>query len=90
VAMGGRIDFADVPDMPLQLVERVSRKLGIDHAGYDLIEFGGHWYFLELNVLFGNQAINDAGIPLAAHIHRYLISRHKTPPRNVPELPLAM
>jgi ribosomal protein S6--L-glutamate ligase len=90
VAMGGRIDFADVPDMPLQLVERVSRKLGIDHAGYDLIEVGGHWYFLELNVMFGNQAISDAGIPLAARIHQYLVSRHNTPPRNVPELPLAM
>ena len=88
VARGGRIDFTDVPDELLQLVERVSRRLGIDHAGYDLIETGGQWYFLEFNVLFGNQAINALRIPLAQRIHEYLISH--TPPRNMPELPQAV
>jgi ribosomal protein S6--L-glutamate ligase len=90
VAMGGRIDFKDVPDAPLHLVERVSRRLGINHAGFDLIEVGGHWYFLELNVMFGNHAIKDARIPLAACIHDYLLSKYNSPPRNQPEFPLAV
>lgn len=57
VAQGGEISFAGVPAEPLELVERVARAFGIDHAGFDLAVVDGHWYLFEFNVFFGNQAL---------------------------------
>ena len=90
VAQGGRIDFSEVPEQPLRLVERVALKLGIDHAGFDLIEWAGHWYFLEFNVLFGNQALNARRIPLVEQIYAYLLNRSNTPPHTPGRLPEAV
>ena len=90
VSQGGRIDFAEVPEAPLRLVEGVARKLGIDHAGFDLIEVEGYWFFLEFNVMFGNQALNVMSIPLTAAIHAYLLERLDIPPVTPPCLPQAV
>lgn len=72
VAQGGRIEFTDVPCAALELVERIATRLGLDHAGFDLARVHGHWYVLEFNLLFGNEALNQAGIRLGGFIHDWL------------------
>jgi ribosomal protein S6--L-glutamate ligase len=88
VAQGGSISFENVPPQALALVERVARELGVDHAGFDLAEVDGHFYFLEFNTLFGNEALNRQGIPIARHIHEYLLGQPQTPPVAPPQPPL--
>ena len=72
VARGGQVDFSSIPQNALELVERTALRLGIDHAGFDVILVDGHPFLLEFNVLFGNEALNQAGISLTAPILRYL------------------
>lgn len=80
VARGGSVDFDGIPQAAVELVERVAPELGVDHAGFDLAEVDGHFYLLEFNTLFGNEALNRRGIPLARHIYEYLLSLPQTPP----------
>ncbi len=84
VAKGGRISFEAVPDEALALVERIALALGVDHAGFDLAEVDGHFYLLEFNTLFGNEALNQRGISLAKHILAYLLEQDDDPPQNPP------
>lgn len=72
VARGGTISFEDVPSEALKLVERVAAELGINHAGFDIAEAGGHFFFLEFNIKFGNQALNEKGIRAGKIILDYL------------------
>ena len=81
LAQGGRICFDAVPPQPIALAADAAGALGIDHAGFDLMEVDGHWYFLEFNTLFGNQALNARGIDLGAAILSYLDPQRLTPPR---------
>ena len=81
VARGGRISFDGVPPAAVAVVERVARSLGIDHAGFDVAVVGGHCYILEFNTLFGNDALNRAGLRLGPVILDYL-SRQDEPPRS--------
>lgn len=74
VAKGGTVSFDGIPASSIALVERVARKLGIDHAGFDVAELGGHPYLLEFNVRFGTSALVERGIRLAPHILAYLQS----------------
>lgn len=88
VAQGGTVSFEEVPEAALALVQRVATELGINHAGFDLAVVDGHCYFLEFNVLFGNQALAARGIRLGAHILDYL-ERMDRPPRE-PDRPLPL
>jgi len=90
VSQGGEVSFDDVPEAPLRLVETLARALGIDHAGFDVAEVNGHWYLLEFNTLFGNEALNGRGIRLGGIIHSYLERSLQGPvdPRE-PPLPVA-
>ncbi|MGB7433743.1 MAG: hypothetical protein WA921_14870, partial [Ahrensia sp.] len=90
IAMGGVVDFEDVPAEPLELVRFVATQLGIDHGGFDLVESDGHWMFLEVNVRFGNTGLKAAGINLAQIIEDWLVQN--TPHTNDTDddpLPLA-
>jgi ribosomal protein S6--L-glutamate ligase len=93
LARGAVVDATGVPAAALELVARVASHLGIDHAGFDLLEIGGHCYILELNVLFGFEGINQLGVDLAPVIVDYLRRRLQDddqPPRPGPAaLPLA-
>lgn len=80
VARGGSISFDDVPAAAIALVEKLAAELGINHAGFDLAEVDGHFYLLEFNILFGNEALNQRGISVARHIWEYLQSEDATPP----------
>ncbi len=72
VAQGGQLCFEGIPTEALDLVTRVARELGIDHAGFDLAEVDGHFYFLEFNVLFGNMGLRELGITTGAAIMEHL------------------
>lgn len=72
VAQGGAIHFDSVPQAALDLVEKTARQLGINHAGFDLAEVDGYFYFLEFNTFFGNQALTAQNIKLGPRILRYL------------------
>ncbi|MET0378146.1 MAG: hypothetical protein ABW049_04065 [Spongiibacteraceae bacterium] len=72
VAQGGQIVHGDLPAAAIELVLTVARTLGIDHAGFDLMENDGHFYFLEFNRLFGNQGLTEQALEPSAFIYRYL------------------
>jgi ribosomal protein S6--L-glutamate ligase len=86
ISRGGSESFEDIPQEPLRLVERIARALGIDHGGFDLAQAGGQWYFLELNVRFGNIALTRRGIRVEERILEYL-ERVTAPRGNHPDRP---
>lgn len=72
VARGGDISLNDVPMEACRLVERVARRLGVDHAGFDVAEVDGHFYFLEFNVFFGMAGLEKKGVSVGPLILEYL------------------
>jgi len=84
LARGGAPDFTGIPEAALDLVRRTALALGVDHAGFDVMMVDGHPFLLEFNVLFGNEALNKAGVDLRPLIRDYLVSAHHPllqPPR---------
>ncbi len=79
VARGARVDFADVPLAALELVQKAATALGVDHAGFDVMLVDGHPLLLEFNVLFGNEALNQARIDLKPLIINYLANTYGQP-----------
>ena len=88
VARGGTVHFDGVPAAAIELVERVARQLGIDHAGFDVAEVQGRFYILEFNPLFGLEALNRQGMRLGPLIHDWLL-RAGGPADRDPDTPLA-
>ena len=72
ISRGATESFDGIPPQALDLVARVARALGVDHAGFDVAMVGDHPYLFELNTLFGNEVINRAGIDYAAALRRAL------------------
>lgn len=72
VARGGQVSFDAVPQAALDLVARVAAQMGVDHAGFDVAELDGHYFFFEFNVRFGTEALNARGIRLGPHLLNYL------------------
>ncbi len=89
VAQGGIIDFSNVPRHIIDLVERVAMELGINHAGFDVAVIGENVYFFEFNVMFGNQALVKADVPVSKFIYNYLIEfdKPKSPEPPNPLIP---
>lgn len=75
VARGGSVDYSPVPEAASELALRVARRLGVDHAGFDIAMVGEHPYLLEFNRLFGNQGIPGGGTGLRDAILGYLERR---------------
>lgn len=73
VAQGGKISFKNIPLKAIDLVTKTARQLGINHAGFDLVFVNDQMYFLEFNVLFGNQGFQMAGISVENIILQYLL-----------------
>ncbi|WP_078554896.1 ATP-grasp domain-containing protein [Bacillus alkalicellulosilyticus] len=80
VAQGARISFDDVPQEAITLVEKTAKALGINHAGFDVVIAGGKPYFLEFNILFGNQGFQQQGISVEKIIYSYLQEMYKPTP----------
>lgn len=72
VSRGGSVSFDDIADGAVQLVESFAQQTGINHAGFDVAEVDGHFYFLEFNIRFGTRALIDRGIRLSQYIESYL------------------
>lgn len=77
VAQGGKLCFDPLPPTTVELVTRLSRQLGVDHAGFDVAMVDGHPYLFEFNRLFGNQGLSEQQIKPGVFIHRWL-TRHET------------
>jgi len=75
VAQGGAVSWEDIPQHALDLVGSVAAELGLDYAGFDLAFVDGHPFFLEFNLLFGNEALNAKGIKTGPAILDYLERR---------------
>ncbi|MDK2985087.1 MAG: hypothetical protein PWQ96_729 [Clostridia bacterium] len=86
VAQGARIEFSPVPREVIDLVEKVASTLGINHAGFDVAVVGQQVYFFEFNVLFGNQALIHAKVPVAKFIYDFINQLEKPEPPQ-PEMP---
>ncbi len=72
VSSGGSVSFENIPEEAVLLVEKFARKTGINHAGFDVAEVNGCYYFLEYNIRFGTRALTDRGIHLGHWIDSYL------------------
>lgn len=81
VGRGGIIDPANVPAASIELVERMARQLNIDHAGFDVAEVSGRFYFFEFNRLFGTAGLKQLGVSIGSLIGDYL--EQTTPPKRV-------
>ncbi|MBU8907140.1 ATP-grasp domain-containing protein [Desertibacillus haloalkaliphilus] len=76
VAQGGQISFENIPPEAIELVKKTAKQLGINHAGFDLVFAHGHMYFLEFNILFGNQGLQQRGISVEKTIYDYITLNH--------------
>lgn len=83
LARGGSVCWDGIPADAVKLVETVAHTLGLDYAGFDVAVVDGYPYLLELNLLFGNEALNRRGIRLGPTIFDYL-TRQGRPPREPP------
>ncbi len=72
VSRGGSVSFEGIPEGAVRLVESFARRTGINHAGFDVAEVDGHFYFMEFNTRFGTRALTDRGIQLSPWICSYL------------------
>lgn len=68
VSRGGTVCFEGIPDGAVRLAEFFAQQTGINHAGFDVAEVDGHFYFLEFNIRFGTRALVDRGIDLSPSI----------------------
>ncbi len=75
LARGGTAVAGPVPAAAADLVHRLARTLGIDHAGFDIAMVEGHPYLLEFNRLFGTQGINELLEDPTPYIMAYLRRR---------------
>ncbi len=72
VARGGTTSFDEVPIQAIRLVERLARRLGINHGGFDIAVVDGRMYIFEFNRLFGDHGLTEAGVSVSKHLQRYL------------------
>jgi len=72
VARGGLVNRAPVPRSARELVLRLARTLGINHAGFDIAMVEGHPYVLEFNRLFGNSGLQGGADRVSRAILQYL------------------
>jgi len=86
LARGGTLCLDPVPAAAVELVLELAQSLGIDHAGFDLMEVDGAFYVLEFNRLFGTAGLQALGIRVSDAIQRYLDSSFE-PPRTTSHEP---
>lgn len=85
VAQGGSISYDNIPSKALSLVDMVANALDINHAGFDVAEVDGNFYFFEFNVFFGTKGLLNKSIKLEELILHYL--QKQTPSLPDPNSP---
>jgi ribosomal protein S6--L-glutamate ligase len=74
VTKGGHVDPSHVPEGAVALVEEMALGLDIDHAGFDIAQVDGRFYFFEFNRLLGTAGLKKMGISSGSLINAYLRS----------------
>lgn len=72
VAKGGSYSFENIPIGAVDLVDKVAKELGINHAGFDVVVVDNKYYILEFNVLFGNEGLKALDIDVEKIIFDYI------------------
>lgn len=72
IARGGTMMAGFIPQAAIDLVEKVARTLGVDHAGFDVAMVGEHPYLFEFNRIFGTQGVEQLIGDLTPLIVNYL------------------
>lgn len=76
IAVGGSIKFDKISVKAMDLVFATAKQLGINHAGFDVVELGDQYYILEFNTLFGLEGIKKLNIDVDSKIYEYLINNN--------------
>ncbi|SEI44710.1 ribosomal protein S6--L-glutamate ligase [Allopseudospirillum japonicum] len=82
IAQGGQVMAGTLPTAAVDLVERVSAQLDIDHAGFDVAMLGQYPYLLEFNRIFGTQGVQDLYGDFNQHILTYLFKQTEHDPSS--------
>lgn len=82
VAQGGTISYENIPTEAYNLVKKVATALNINHAGFDVAEVDGHYYFFEFNVMFGTKGLLQQGTKLNSIIYEYLLRQKPHIPKD--------
>jgi ribosomal protein S6--L-glutamate ligase len=62
VALGGEIEFADVPPQAVELALEVARRCDFNDIGIDILIHKGQCYVLEANLNYGRHGFRQAGL----------------------------
>lgn len=62
VAVGGSIDFDNIPMAAKKLALKTARLCGWDDVGLDICRYNGQYYVLEANMKYGREGFRQAGI----------------------------
>ncbi|WP_317929832.1 hypothetical protein [Halioxenophilus sp. WMMB6] len=87
VSRGGEVSYDAVPAVAIEFVLSLAKRLGVNHAGFDVAMVGDHPYLLEFNRLFGNQGIPGGGKAITEAILRYLSQQGDDDKPNSPNSP---
>lgn len=86
IAKGGSYSFENIPNEAIALVDSIAKKLGINHAGFDVAVVDDRYYILEFNVFFGNEGLRYQGISVEKIIYEYIMSEFSPPQPTCPDL----
>lgn len=64
VAQGGAISFDGIPAEALEFGRKVAAECGFDEVGLDICEYGGKYYVLEANMVFGLEGFRKKGMDI--------------------------
>ena len=71
---GGQIDFADIPDDIMPMVQDYARRCKFNDVGIDLLEYHGKWYVIEANMLYGREGFKKKNLVLKEVIREKLLA----------------
>ncbi|WP_425449826.1 ATP-grasp domain-containing protein [Dethiothermospora halolimnae] len=74
IAKGGSYSYENIPIEGVNLVDKIAKTLGINHAGFDVVYAYNKYFILEFNVLFGNEGIKKRGVSIEEEIYKYILS----------------
>ena len=64
VYQGARVSFDSIPGEALEFALDVARRCRFDEVGMDILSFGGKYYIIEANMVFGLEGFRLAGLEL--------------------------
>jgi len=71
---GGQIDFADIPDDIMPVVQDYARRCKFNDVGLDLLQYQGKWYVIEANMMYGREGFKKKNLVLKEVIRSKLLA----------------